>query len=237
MRLNGKVAIVTGAGSGIGRASAMLFAHEGASVVASDINDEPGEETVAAIRSEGGEAFFVKADVSNAGDVQDMVRSCMDRYAALDVLFNCAAVSLVRTDCPVGRSGRRDLEHHHRNQPHRHVPVLQVRRSDHGREPQGIDHQRHLEGLLRRQRPPRVLGEQVGSPLVDEEHRGLVRGAQRARERDLARRNRHPDEPPDPQYAGDGGDLHARPPPQPPGGAGRGVPAPPCTWRRTNRPT
>ena len=102
MRLNGKVAIVTGAGSGIGRASAILFAQEGASVVASDINDEPGEETVAAIRSEGGEAFFVKADVSNAGDVQDMVRSCMDRYAALDVLFNCAAVSLVRADCPVG---------------------------------------------------------------------------------------------------------------------------------------
>ena len=102
MRLNGKVAIVTGAGSGIGRASAVLFAQEGASVVASDINEGPGEETVAAIRSEGGEAFFVKADVSDAGHVQRMVRSCMDRYAALDVLFNCAAVSLVQTDRPVG---------------------------------------------------------------------------------------------------------------------------------------
>ena len=102
MRLNGKVAIVTGAGSGIGRASAMLFAEEGASVVASDINEDPGEETVAAIRREGGEAFFAKADVSDARQVQDMVRSCMDRYAALDVLFNCAAVSLVAKDCPVG---------------------------------------------------------------------------------------------------------------------------------------
>ena len=102
MRLNGKVAIVTGAGSGIGRASAILFAAEGASVVAADINEEPGEETVAAIGSEGGEAFFVKADVSDAGQVQEMVRSCMDRHAALDVLFNCAAVSLVRTDRPVG---------------------------------------------------------------------------------------------------------------------------------------
>ena len=102
MRLNGKVAIVTGAGSGIGRASAILFAQEGASVVASDINEGPGEETVAAIRSEGGEAFFVKADVSRAGHVQDMVRSCMDRYAALDVLFNCAAVSLSQKDRPVG---------------------------------------------------------------------------------------------------------------------------------------
>ena len=102
MRLKGKVAIVTGAGSGIGRASAMLFAEEGASVVASDVNEEPGEETVAAIRREGGEAFFAKADVSDARNVQDMVRSCMDRYAALDVLFNCAAVSLVAKDCPVG---------------------------------------------------------------------------------------------------------------------------------------
>ena len=102
MRLNGKVAIVTGAGSGIGRASAILFAEEGASVVAADINEGPGEETVAAIRNEGGEAFFIKADVSDAGDVQDMVGSCMERYAALDVLFNCAAVSLVRTDRPVG---------------------------------------------------------------------------------------------------------------------------------------
>ena len=102
MRLKGKVAIVTGAGSGIGRASAMLFAQEGASVVASDINEEPGEETVAAIRREGGEAFFAKADVSDARQVQDMVRSCMDRYAALDVLFNCAAVSLVAKDRPVG---------------------------------------------------------------------------------------------------------------------------------------
>ena len=102
MRLDGKVAIVTGAGSGIGRASAVLFAQEGASVVASDINEEPGEETVATIRSEGGEACFVKADVSDAGQVQGMVRACMDRYAALDVLLNCAAVSLVHSDRPVG---------------------------------------------------------------------------------------------------------------------------------------
>ena len=101
MRLTGKTAIVTGAGSGIGRASAILFAQEGASVVASDINEEPGEETVASIRGDGGEAVFVKADVSDASQVEDMVRDCVDRYSALDVLFNCAAVSLSKVDRPV----------------------------------------------------------------------------------------------------------------------------------------
>ena len=102
MRLEGKVAIVTGAGSGIGRASAVLFAEEGASVVVADIAEGPGEETVAAIRGEGGEACFVQVDVSDAARVREMVGACMDRYAALDVLFNCAAVSLSKHDRPVG---------------------------------------------------------------------------------------------------------------------------------------
>ena len=102
MRLNGKIAIVTGAGSGIGRASTLLFAREGASVVACDIDEERGEETVDEARKEGGDAFFVQADVADSGQVEAMVRSCMDRYAALDVLFNCAAVSLTTSDGPVG---------------------------------------------------------------------------------------------------------------------------------------
>ena len=72
-------------------------------MVAADIQRGAGrKETVAAVRSEGGEAFFVKVDVSDSSDVQDLVRSCMDRHAALDVLFNCAAVSLAQKDCPVG---------------------------------------------------------------------------------------------------------------------------------------
>ena len=102
MRLDGKVAIITGAGSGIGRASTLLFAGEGARVVACDIDREAGERTVDDVRKDGGEAVYVKADVSDSAEVQALMRSCVDRYAALDVLFNCAAVSLSREDCPVG---------------------------------------------------------------------------------------------------------------------------------------
>ena len=100
MRLEGKVAIVTGAGSGIGRASTILFAEEGASVVACDIDPERGEETVEEVRGNGGDAVFVRADVVDSGEVRALVGSCMDRYAALDVLFNCAAVSLSTVDGP-----------------------------------------------------------------------------------------------------------------------------------------
>ena len=102
MRLEGKVAIVTGTGSGIGRASTILFAEEGARVVGCDIDAERGEETVDEVRKGGGDAVFVRADVSDSAQVQALMRACLERYAALDVLFNCAAVSLSRVDGPVG---------------------------------------------------------------------------------------------------------------------------------------
>ena len=102
MRLEGKVAIITGAGSGIGRASTHLFAREGARVAACDIDEDEGERTVGEVREAGGDAFFVKADVADSGEVRAMVAACVDRYAALDVLFNCAAVSLTMEDGPAG---------------------------------------------------------------------------------------------------------------------------------------
>jgi NAD(P)-dependent dehydrogenase (short-subunit alcohol dehydrogenase family) len=92
MRLKNKVALITGAGSGIGREAALLFAKEGASVVAVDMNDAAGKETVAAIEKDGGTATFAHADVSRAADAEAMVATAKKTYGRLNVLFNNAGI-------------------------------------------------------------------------------------------------------------------------------------------------
>ena len=91
-RLENKVAVITGAASGIGRAAALRFASEGARVVVADIQDELGEATATTIRAAGGEASFVHADVSRAADAQAMVDAAVARFGHLDILFNNAGV-------------------------------------------------------------------------------------------------------------------------------------------------
>ena len=88
-----KVSLVTGAGSGIGRASALAFAREGAQVVVSDANAEGGEETVSRISEIGGQAIFVAADVSRAGDVEALVQSTVQQFGRLDCALNNTGVS------------------------------------------------------------------------------------------------------------------------------------------------
>jgi len=90
MRLKNKVAIITGAASGIGRASAIMFAKEGAKVVVSDIDDAGGQETVKGINASGGEAIYVHADVGIASDVDNLVKLAVDTFGKVDVLFNNA---------------------------------------------------------------------------------------------------------------------------------------------------
>jgi NAD(P)-dependent dehydrogenase (short-subunit alcohol dehydrogenase family) len=91
-QLDGKIAVITGAGSGIGRASALRFAAEGARVVVSDVNEQGGDETVSLVRAAGGEATFVRADVSREDDARDMIETAVSAYGRLDVLFNNAGI-------------------------------------------------------------------------------------------------------------------------------------------------
>ena len=90
--IEGKVAIITGAATGIGRATSELFSSEGASVVVVDRNDIEGERTVASINEQGGDAMFVDCDVSKADDVQQMVERAVERFGSPDILVNNAGI-------------------------------------------------------------------------------------------------------------------------------------------------
>ena len=93
MRLAERVALITGAGSGIGYQTAILFAREGAAIVAVDINEAGGAATVAEIEATGGAAIFVRADVSRAAECEAMVAAAETTYGRLDILFNNAGIS------------------------------------------------------------------------------------------------------------------------------------------------
>ena len=99
-RLDGKVALITGAGGGQGRAAALMFAKEGARVVISDVKVEGGNETVQMVRAAGGQAEFIASDVSKAAQVEAAVQCAVRHYGALHIMYNNAAV-LHRKDAPV----------------------------------------------------------------------------------------------------------------------------------------
>ena len=96
MKLTGKVAIVTGGASGIGRASAIAFAREGAKVVVADRSRSGGEDTARSISSDGFEAWPVKVDVADEADVRRMVDETAARWGGVDILFNNAGILLVK---------------------------------------------------------------------------------------------------------------------------------------------
>lgn len=89
---DGKVALVTGGGSGIGQSACHLYAKEGARVIVSDVDEKGGRETVRTIQAMGGEAIFTRADVSTPEDCQAMVASALEAYGRLDIAFNNAGI-------------------------------------------------------------------------------------------------------------------------------------------------
>jgi NAD(P)-dependent dehydrogenase (short-subunit alcohol dehydrogenase family) len=92
MRLGDKVALITGASAGIGRETALLFASEGACVVAADVNDAGGSQTVKDIEAQGGKAIYVHTDVSKAADCENMVKVAEQTFGKLNVVFNNAGI-------------------------------------------------------------------------------------------------------------------------------------------------
>jgi meso-butanediol dehydrogenase/(S,S)-butanediol dehydrogenase/diacetyl reductase len=92
MRLTGKVALITGAGAGIGRASVIRFAREGAKVAAVDRDPATGEETVRLAKAAGGEALFLRADVAQAAEAEAAIDACVSRLGGLHILFNNAGI-------------------------------------------------------------------------------------------------------------------------------------------------
>ena len=92
MRLKDKVALITGAGGGIGLATALLFSREGASIVVADVNDGAGADAVKQIEAQQGRAIYVHADVSKAGDAQNMIAVAEKAFGKLNILFNNAGI-------------------------------------------------------------------------------------------------------------------------------------------------
>jgi len=90
--LDGKIALITGASSGIGRATALIFAREGASMVLADVVEEGGQETLAMIKEAGAEGIFVKTDVSKSSQVDAVVAKAVETYGRLDCAFNNAGI-------------------------------------------------------------------------------------------------------------------------------------------------
>src|SRR6266446_5407127 len=91
--LAGRTAVITGAGSGVGRAAAQVFTREGARVVVSDVRDDWGTETVRLVEEGGGEAVYVHADVSAEDDVDALIAATVERFGRLDVMYNNVGIA------------------------------------------------------------------------------------------------------------------------------------------------
>ncbi|MGO9603239.1 MAG: SDR family NAD(P)-dependent oxidoreductase [Candidatus Binataceae bacterium] len=106
MEIRGKAAVITGGGSGIGRAVAERLAHEGASIVVADIDEAGGAETVKRIESAGGRALFVRADVTSEQDTHRMLDTAVQKFGRLDILHNNAGIGVGAPGFPIVEPAR-----------------------------------------------------------------------------------------------------------------------------------
>ena len=104
MRLEGKVAVITGTGGGVGRATALRFAQEGAAIVAADVIDEPNQETVEMVAAAGGEAIAAHTDVTDSHQVEALIAAGEEAFGKVDIVFNNAGVMLAGDDDAVATS-------------------------------------------------------------------------------------------------------------------------------------
>ena len=191
----GKVAFVTGAGSGIGRATALAFAREGASVVVADISDQGNQETARMIEELGGRALAVRCDVTAAEDVQAALNQAVERVRASRLRLQQRRR---RTEAQRDRRCHRGgMGPDHRHQPPRRVPVHEVRdpadAAARGR--------RDREHLLRRRRQrlrtwSRLRRREARRDRPDQGRRPRLRGVEHPHQRRLPRDHRHRDDGP-----------------------------------------
>ena len=138
-RLDGKRAIVTGAASGIGRASALLFAQEGAQVIAADINEDGLAETIAIAEEDGLDMSWIQLDAGNEDQVKSVIREAVNNMGGLDAIYaNAGIVEGLRTIFEL------TPEDWHRGQSARPLPDDQTRRADHGETKKGVNHLHRL---------------------------------------------------------------------------------------------
>ena len=184
MRLAKKVALVTGAGAGIGKAIAETFAKEGAKVVVNDMNPATAQAVADGISKGGGTAAFVQADVSKEADAVKIVKFTVDTYGSLDILVNNAGIELIK---PTHELTEQDWDSVMNVNLKGLLSRLQARGHSDARPGRREHHQHVVRSRNHRVPAPRVLlCDQGGRGPTDQEHGPGVQACQRSGQRDLS---------------------------------------------------